>query len=181
LVLLSCLTESTSAQTTRHSGTTELAFFGGGVFGIGKHPTVGGNVGAVLTERFLLLGELSYSSLGSDTFGDLNLAESIIRSDGTTFSLNGTTHFELRSQSKTRPFLAAGFGTLRSADTLTNRRFGQEFTSQRSNWKPVFNAGFGFRHYLTDHLGIRPELSFVIGEDWFLRLSIAFFGHIPPR
>ena len=74
-------------------------------------------------------------------------------------------------------YMAVGFSAIHSKATLIRTKtFGVEYTEEVSLWLPVFTTGFGTRLYLTDHLGLRPEVRLSIGEETLFRVSIALFA-----
>jgi hypothetical protein len=161
----------------RIPGSIEAAFFGGAVFKEGAHRTVGATVGVQVIPHVSALADISWSSLGDTAFGEVDPFQTTRITGGSAFEVGGTAHIWLTERnSKLMPYVAVGFGALHSKATLVKTRmFGLEYTKPSDRWLPLFTAGLGFRCFLANPVGVRPEVRLGIGEETIFRVSIALF------
>ena len=88
----------------------EVAAFGGGAFGLGSHPTVGGSAGTVISRYALILFEGAYTPLGQYTIQPWPERSTVSHSQLTDF--NVSVHIRIPIKERWSPYAIAGVGLL---------------------------------------------------------------------
>ena len=171
IVACGALSPEAFAQET---GRIEASGIVGLVSGIGTHSLVGGSVAAAARNRILVIGELSYIPLGSDSVDILG-----VRSDfsARAISFNIGGQYQLRGSGKTTPYVGAGVGFLHSSSSssVTTNFQGFDFTGGSSDTNAYISVGGGARYYVKEQWGLRPELMIFAGHQTFARASVGVF------
>lgn len=143
-------------------GAPELTGFFGGVFGIGTHPA-GGAAFAYPTSRHIVPNvEFSYAPLDGRGAADSRL-----------WDVNGGIHVRFPDRvPRLTPYLGVGIGLVRIENRIPAPPFGR-VTASDNNF--AVNLSGGARYYITEHLGVRPEIKGFLGDYTFTRLSVGVF------
>ena len=161
------------------TGVGEFTAFAGGVFGIGSHPS-GGVAFASPTSRHIVPNlEFAVAGLGSYDFrsGDLNRTVNLRRS--TLYDLNGSIQVRFPNRTHMLPYFGVGAGLLRfTNDVESAGPAGNVVVHGASNYL-AGNFSGGARYYITDHLGVRPEIKGYISNKNFVRFSVGIFYQFP--
>jgi hypothetical protein len=156
------------------AGNTEVTGHLGIVSGIGTHGSFGGSLGVPVTDRFILSGDLSYIPMGgaSVTAGGLTAS-----SGARAFNFNGTLQYQFKQlHTAVVPYAGAGLGLLHSSfDSSTNVPGSPPISVSGSSTDLYFNIGGGFRYFVNQHWGFRPELMIFAGPSTYVRLAGGIF------
>jgi Outer membrane protein beta-barrel domain len=171
--IVACVALSPEAF-AQETGRVEASGMVGLVSGIGTHSVVGGSVAAAVRNRILVIGELSYIPLGSDSVDILGVS-SDFSARAISFNIGG--QYQLRGAGKTTPYVGAGVGFLHSSSSssVTTSFQGFNFTDGSSDTNAYFSVGGGARYYVNERWGLRPELMIFAGHQTFARASVGVF------
>src|SRR5215475_14913259 len=78
----------------------------------GSHGSFGGSLGAPITDRLILSGDLSYIPLGGSS---VTILGSTTRSSAKAFNFNGNLQYEFKPTQAVVPYAGAGLGFLHSS------------------------------------------------------------------
>jgi len=150
---------------------SEMAGFGGGIFGLGTHPTFGVSSGLAFSRYALGLLEVSYAPSGSDTL--LPRADKQSPQNGHLFDFNTSFHIRIPVRERWAPYAIVGGGLLlNSYQAITGS---QGALMKINDYKFGFHTGGGLRYYVRDNWGIRPEFRVTVGSRTYTRLSVGVF------
>ncbi len=154
----------------------EVVVFGGGSFGNGTHPVVGGSTGVAFSRYAMGLVEAAFMPLGSDT---LRRQSNIASPQGSQlFDFNLSFHVRIPVGERWAPYGILGGGLLfnkfRAITGPQNALIGID------DFKFGFHTGVGARYYIREDWGVRPEFKVIVGPRTFTRISIGFFYNLPP-
>ncbi len=151
------------------AGAVEVGGGAGAILDGGIHGAVGAGAG-IATTRHLMLGfEFWHIPLGSAGLTREVLEPSRFpRTDSRALDLNANLQILIpASIDRARPYAVVGIGLLRWSQTVAGARYdGTDF-----------RAGFGggFRWYLGERWGVRPEFRVYVPERTFVRTSVTVF------
>ena len=156
----------------------EVSAFVGGAFGLGSHPSIGGSTGGVISKHAMVFFEGSYTALGPYTIQPWPARANVARSNLTDFNVN----FQIRIPVSQRlaPYGIIGVGFL--WDALREQTFlpnGVAVGYHFDQFNAAVHTGGGFRYYLGENWGIRPEFRVIVTKHTFTRASIGFFYVVP--
>jgi hypothetical protein len=173
----------------------EVTAFGGGAFAIGTHPVVGGSTGTAFSKYAMGLIEVAFSPMGQDT-----LRHRIGPRPETSrlFDFNGSFHIQIPVRKRWAPYGILGGGLLfdsfRVVPTPTPENGQPPATTPPTATPPTttpptaaiaineFNFGFhtggGFRYYIREGWGIRPEFKVIVSNRTYTRFTIGFFYNL---
>jgi opacity protein-like surface antigen len=161
----------------------EVALFGGGIFGMGTHPVVGGSSGIAFSKYGMANVEAAFSALGADTLrGVPPSAQPITVTNQTErshlYDVNVNFHIRIPVQDRWAPYVIIGggilFNTFRTWVTSQNAYVGID------NLNFGFHTGGGLRYYIGKYWGIRPEYRVVISNQAYSRFTVGVFYTLPP-
>ena len=154
-------------------GSIEVTGHLGIVDGIGSHGSFGGSVGAPVTERLAVFGDLSYIPMGGTS---VTILGSTMRTSARAFTFNGNLQYQLKPLRAVVPYAGAGLGFLRSSfDTSSNGPGLGSFNAEGSSMDVYFNFGGGFRYYVKERWGFKPEFMIFAGSNTYVRFSGGIF------
>ena len=154
-------------------GNMEVTGHLGVVSGIGSHGSFGGSIGAPVTDRLLLSGDLSYIPLGG---GNVTVLGATTRSSARAFNFNGNLQYQFNPYRAVVPYAGAGLGFLHSSfDTSSNAVGPGSFNIQGSSTDLYFNTGGGFRYYVKERWGFKPEFMIFAGSNTYVRFAGGIF------
>ncbi|HWQ55861.1 MAG TPA: outer membrane beta-barrel protein [Bryobacteraceae bacterium] len=131
----------------------EVTGFFGGVFGVGSHPTVGAGFAYPTSRHLVPNAEFSYAPLGGPRGFRSNL-----------WDFNGGVQVRFPGHiQRLAPYVGVGIGLV---------HVGGPFGSDTDF---AVNLSGGARYYLTENLGIRPEIKGFLGDNRFTRFSLGVF------
>ena len=143
----------------------------GMVTGIGSHGSFGGSVGGPVTDRLLLSGDLSYIPLGG---GSVTMFGSTTTTSSRAFNFNGNLQYQFDAKRAVVPYAGAGLGFLHSSFSVSRSGAGS-FTAGGSSTDLYFNAGGGFRYYVKERWGFKPEFMMFAGPNTYVRFAGGMF------
>jgi len=138
----------------------------------GSHGSFGGSVGAPISDRLILSGDLSYIPLGG---GSMTVLGATTRTGARAFNFNGNLHYQFNPYHAVVPYAGAGLGFLRTSFDASSSGFGPSFNAQGSSTDMYFNVGGGFRHYVKERWGFRPEFMIFAGSNTYVRFAGGIF------
>jgi hypothetical protein len=153
-------------------GQSEVTGHAGLVAGIGTHPSFGGTIGTVVTDKLFVLGEFSYMPLGVgsvEAFG--------FRSGGSAkagiFNFGGQYLF--RKSGSLAPYAGAGLAIVHSSVDYSST-FGGTTTSVSAGGTDAYlSLSGGARYYASDRWGFKPEFTVFLGSNTFVRIGGGIF------
>ncbi len=155
----------------------EVAAFGGGSFGAGTHPFVGGSMGYAFSRHGMALLEAGYTPMGSEILW----RRPDVRSPQNSYLLDCGLSFHIRIPVRERwaPYGILGgglaFNSFRAIAGPQGALIGIE------DFKGEFHTGAGLRYYIREYWGIRPEFKVIVSTRVFTRLSVGVFYTLPPN
>jgi Outer membrane protein beta-barrel domain len=152
-------------------GNMEVTGHLGIVSGIGSHGSFGGSLGIPVTNNLILSGDLSYIPMGG---GSVTAGGSTTSSGARAFNFNGTLQYLFKETHAIGPYAGAGLGFLHSSfDSSSN--VSPSFNVAGSSTDLYFNIGGGFRYFVNDRWGFRPEFMVFAGPNTYVRLEGGIF------
>jgi hypothetical protein len=153
----------------------EVALFGGGTFGLGSHAAVGGSSGLAFSRYGMALIEASFMPLGKNT---LRPQPQGIQENSQLFDFNASFHVRIPVKNRWEPYGILGGGLLfNSFRSIVGQEHGAVAID---NFAFGFHTGGGFRYYIRETWGIRPEFRVTISNRNFTRLTVGIFYNLPP-
>ena len=154
-------------------GPMEVTGNAGVVGGIGSHASLGGSIGAPLTDRLILSGDFFYIPMGSNS---VTVGTATTSSSASAFNFNGNLQYQFAPTHSVVPYAGAGIGFLRSsAEVSTNNPLPNTIRVSASSTDAYFNFGGGLRYYVKPNWGFRPEFMFFAGSNTFVRFAGGIF------
>lgn len=180
LILGLSIASTPAAAQESDTGVGQVAGFGGGVFGLGAHGTVGASFASPTAKHIVPFLEVSYAPLSNYDFryGSNDLGKGLHRSR--MFDFNGGLKIRFPNKTHSVPYVGLGIGLLHfSADTYSSG-FGTAATITQTRNEAAGNLSVGMLYYFTDHFGLQPELKGYLAQDvHYVRASIGLFYQFP--
>ena len=161
------------------TGVGEITGFFGGVTGIDTHPAGGFTFASPTSRHLVPYLEVCYASLGTYDFrsgflnGTANLRQSRM------YDLNGGVHVRFPNRTHAVPYIGAGIGLLRFSSDLESAALSGNTTVHAGANYLAGNLSGGVRYYITNHVGVRPEVKGYLGNKNFIRLAVGLFYQFP--
>jgi len=152
----------------------EVSLLGGGSFGGGAHPAIGGSSGISFSKYVIGLIEASYQPLGQHTLQSWPTPSSVRDSHLWDFDLS--LHIRFPIKDRWEPYGIVGVGFL--WDHVNQNSIGPSNNPVVYHWdqfNPSFVTGGGLRYYLREDWGIRPQMKVVVSTRIYTQLSIGIF------
>ncbi len=144
-------------------GVVEGSGFIGGISlsnGGGNHVHLGGSFGAAARERLFVFGELGYAPLTGRSITTVVDGSPVrISTSVKLLDVGGGLQFILTSGEKFEPYIvgAVGAGRVSSSGSAHVPGTNLDVSTSSSDTKARLGGGAGFRYYLGEKWGIRPE------------------------
>jgi hypothetical protein len=155
----------------------EVSVYGGGMFGAGTHPTVGGSSGWGFSRHGMAFLEASYSQMGHDILWQRHDVQSPQGSH--LFDFMFSTHIRFPIRDRWAPYGLIGGGL--AFNTFSAYAGPQGALIGIQDFKMAFQAGGGVRYYVGENWGIRPEVKVIVSSRTFTRVAIGVFYNLPPN
>lgn len=153
-------------------GNMEVTGHLGIVSGIGSHGSFGGSLGVPVSDSLILSGDLSYIPMGG---GSVTTQGSTSSSSARALNFNGTLQYQFKQTHDFAPYAGAGLGLLHSSFDTSSNIPGASFSVTGGSTDFYFNIGGGFRYFVSDRWGFRPELMVFAGPSTYMRLAGGIF------
>ncbi len=153
----------------------EVGFFGGGSFGLGTHPVIGGNSGMAFSRYGMGFIEASYMPAGKHTLRSQPDKES--PQDSRLFDFNFSLHIRFPVRERWAPYGIVGAGLILNQYRAVITPKGALVSIDDFNFG--FHTGAGFRYYIGENWGVRPEFRLIVSNHLYTRLSAGFFYTLP--
>jgi hypothetical protein len=151
----------------------EVSAFGGGSFGLGVHPVVGGGTGLAFSKYGIGLIEASYMPTGRDT-----LRRNVVSPQNSqVFDFNSSIHIRIPVRERWAPYGIVGCGLLFNKFQAVSGPQGTLVGID--DFKFAFHTGAGVRYYIREGWGIRPEFKVIVSNRTYTRFTIGIFYTIP--
>jgi Outer membrane protein beta-barrel domain len=150
-------------------GNVEVTGHLGIISGIGSHGSFGGSIGAPVTDRLILSGDLSYIPFGG---GSVRILGSTTTTSSKAFNLNGNLQYQFKPLHASVPYAGAGLGFLHSSFDASSSG---SVVAQGGSTDLYFNVGGGLRYYVRDRWGFRPEFMIFAGSNTYVRFAGGIF------
>lgn len=158
----------------------ELAGFGGGGFGLGgSHGVVGGSSGIAFARNGMALLEAAYMPLGTDVLHPRT--DYLSPSNSRLYDINMSIHIRIPVRERFAPYVILGGGLLWSQYEATPATALRPSTRvSRDEYRFGFHTGVGFRYYVGENWGFRPEYKAIIsGSQTYSRFTVGVFYVLP--
>ena len=173
LIAITAFVFAVSLASYGQDGNVEVAGHVGVVGGIGSHAVFGGTIGAPVTDKLILLGDLSYIPMGGASVTINGITTS---SSAKAINFNGTVQYQFTPTRGVVPYAAAGLGFLRSSFETSRSGSGPgTFNVSGSSTDAYFNFGGGLRYYVNERWGFKPDFQFFSGSNTFVRFAGGIF------
>lgn len=156
------------------TNTGEIAIFGGGGFGMGTHPVVGGSSGIAFSRYGVALIEAAFMPLGRET---VRRREGPVQ-DSRLFDFNGSFHIRIPVRDRWAPYAILGGGLLFDSFSTVSTPERGGIAIDEFNFG--FHTGAGVRFYIRNGWGIRPEFKVIVSNRTYTRLTVGLFYTTPP-
>ncbi len=153
----------------------EVGGFGGGAFGAGTHPFVGGSSGLSFSKHGMALVEAAYMPMGRDIIWRRPDVQSPQNSYLLDFGLS--IHIRFPVGERWAPYGLVGGGLFFNSFRAISGPQGALIGIQ--DFKGAFHTGVGTRFYVGENWGIRPEIKVYISSRTFARASVGVFYNLP--
>lgn len=158
----------------------EVSAYGGGIFGIGTHPLVGGGAGIAFSRYGMFLLDTSFMSLGNNTIQPWPPKATVRRSY--QFDFGTDFHIRIPIKENWAPYAIAGVGLL--WDMVRQETFdahGLAVVNHYNQFNGALHTGAGLRYYIRHDWGIRPEFKVIVSKQTYYRMSVGIFYSTPPN
>jgi hypothetical protein len=156
----------------------EVAAFGGGTFGIGTHPAVGGSTGLAFSRYSIALIETAFSPLGANSSRPAPAGGPIDTSR--LYDFNLAMHIRVPVRDRWAPYAILGGGLLwNTLDQRVTGPLGAPAVRHLDYFDFAFHTGAGLRYYVSDKWGVRPEFKVIVSKQTYTRLSVGIFYVLP--
>jgi hypothetical protein len=175
-ILFSLVAVSCAPAQQADTGGVIAGFAAGGIFGLGAHGSVGGNLDAPISKHFLPFIDFSYSPLTSYAYayGADNTGKGLFRSNLVDF--NGGVKIRFPGKSDWVPYVGFGAGVLHFSTSNYASGFGATTTVTTGRSELAGNASVGALYYFTPHVGFSGEAKVYAGQhDRFGRVTAGIF------
>jgi hypothetical protein len=147
----------------------EVSVFGGGSFGLGTHPVVGGNTGIAFSRHAIALIEAAFQPMGDHTVRRHDYATQ----DSRLFDFNASLHIRIPVRDRWAPYAILGGGLL--FDQFTAVVTPTQALIATSELHFGFHTGAGLRYYIRPGWGIRPEFRVIVSNRTYTRMTVGLF------
>jgi opacity protein-like surface antigen len=155
----------------------EVVAYGGGTFGGGAHPLVGGGSGWGFSRHGMFFLDASYSPMGREILWPRHDVHS--PQDSHLFDVMFSTHIRFPIRDRWAPYGLVGgglaFNSFRAYAGPQGALIGIE------DFKMAFQTGGGVRYYVNENWGIRPEFKVIVSTRTYTRMAIGVFYTLPPN
>jgi Outer membrane protein beta-barrel domain len=143
----------------------------------GSHGAFGGSIGAPVSDRLMLSGDLSYIPLGGSS---VTFFGSTTSASAKAINFNGNLQYQFKRTNDVVPYAGAGLGFLRSSFHSSSDGLGLgPIEVSGSSTDVYFNMGGGFRYFVKGkRWGFRPELMIFAGSNTYVRFAGGIFYKI---
>jgi hypothetical protein len=152
----------------------EVAVFGGGSFGLGAHPVVGGSTGVGFARNAMALFEVAFTPMGQATLR--RPPAGVAQQDSRLFDFNLSFHIRVPVRERWAPYAILGGGLLWNPYYYVSGAQGL-LSSGEVNFG--FHTGGGLRYYIRPDLGIRPECKVIVSTRTHTRFTVGVFYNLP--
>jgi hypothetical protein len=143
------------------------------VGGIGSHGSFGASLGAPVTDRLILAGDLSYIPMGGV---NVTMPGVTTSSSSKAFNFNGNLQYQFNPRRAMVPYAGGGLGFLHSSSkTSSTGLLPESFNASVSSTDLYFNVGGGLRYYVKERWGFKPELMIFAGPNTYVRFAGGIF------
>jgi opacity protein-like surface antigen len=172
-----CFVIATSgyAQNTE-VGKMEFTGQAGIVGGIGTHASLALSGGSAINDRVFVLGEFSWIPLGgasTTVTTPNNFFE--LASSGRIYTFMAGAHYQLNQFRSFIPYAGGGLGLVHSSGSVTQTNNGVTTETTFSSDDIYVSLGGGARYYVNERWGFKPELTFFLGDESFVRVGGGIF------
>jgi hypothetical protein len=174
-ILLCALAPVCLLAQSAESDVGEIGGSGGGSFGAGTHPYVGGSTGLALSKSWLALLDVGYTPMGNDIIWRRH----DVQSPQGSYLLDAGLNFHVRFPVTERlaPYALFGAGLLFNSFTAISGPQGTLIGIH--DFKGSFQTGAGLRYYINESWGLRPEVKVIVSSRTFTRVSVGVFYTLP--
>jgi opacity protein-like surface antigen len=163
------------AQSTE-KGKLEATAQAGIVADIGTHASLAGSLGTAVSDKVFAFGEMSWIPLGGSSVtvtGPGGGFESA--SSGRILTFMAGAHYQFEKQKSFIPYAGASLGLVHGSGSSTQTIGG--VTTETSFSSDNFYMGLtgGARYYVNDKWGFKPELTWFVGTNKFVRFGGGIF------
>ncbi len=170
LVVMAALVVITSiASYGQTVGNVEVTGHLGIVGGIGTHGSFGGSIGAPISNRLILSGDLSYIPFGG---GSVTTFGTTTSSSSKAFNFNGNLQYQFNPSHSVTPYAGGGLGFLHSSFDVNSSG---TLTVSGSSTDLYFNVGGGLRYFVKERWGFKPEFMIFAGPNTYVRFAGGLF------
>ena len=158
----------------------EVLGFGGGAFGVGSHGVVGGSSGIAFSRNGMALVEAAYMPMGNNVLRPRS--DYVSPRDSHLFDFNLSFHIRIPVKEKFAPYAILGGGLLwNTYSALPVAAVGNPgLYVGADDFRFGFHTGGGFRYYVKENWGIRPEFKVIVSSQTYSRFTIGIFYNVPP-
>jgi hypothetical protein len=173
-VALCLFTPAILCAQSGETDTGEVAAFGGGSFGLGTHPVVGGSTGLAFSRYGMGLIEVAFTPMGNDTVRDRTGQSP---QNSRLFDFNASFHIRIPVRERWAPYGILGGGLLMNQFKAISGP--QGLLVAADDFSFGFHTGGGLRYYIRQDWGIRPEFKVIISDRTYTRFTVGIFYNLP--
>jgi hypothetical protein len=157
-------------------GQVETTAQAGIVAGIGTRASLGGSLGAAVNDRVFAFGEFGWVPLGgSSTSGTTPGGSFEFASSGRIVTFMVGAHYQFRGSRSFVPYAGAALGAVHGSGSFTSTVGGSTTETSFSNGDLYLSFGGGWRYYVNNRWGFKPEMMIFAGDDTFVRIAGGIF------
>ncbi|MGA2132685.1 MAG: outer membrane beta-barrel protein [Bryobacteraceae bacterium] len=148
----------------------------GGLFGLGAHGSVDGNVAAPVSKHFMPFIDFAYAPLSSFAYnyGSNDTGKALYRSD--LIDVNGGVKIRFPGKGDWVPYIGLGAGALHLWSNTNMSGFGVTENVHTARTELAGNASAGGMYYINPHVGINLEAKGYAAEhNRFAQATIGIF------
>jgi opacity protein-like surface antigen len=163
------------AQSTE-KGKVEATVQAGIVADIGTHASLAGSAGTAVSDKVFAFGEFSWIPTGSGNT-TVTFPGGVIGAEfsGRLLTFMAGAHYQFQKQKSFIPYAGASLGLVHLGGSSTTTNNGTTTTTSFSSDNFYMGLMGGARYYVNDHWGFKPELTWFLGDNSFVRFGGGLF------
>lgn len=157
-------------------GKVEGAAQVGIVADLGTRASLAGSVGTALSDRVFAFGEFGWIPLGGGSISTASPGSFLeLANSGRVLTFMFGGHYAFDESHSVIPYLGAAIGGVHQSASFTRTEGGVSTTTTASRGNFYVNLSAGARYYVKDNWGLKPEVTWFVGDDNFIRFGGGVF------
>src|SRR5262245_128856 len=141
----------------------------------GTHAWLAGSVGTAVADKVFAFGEMSWIPLGGSSVTVTGPGGFESASSGRILTFMAGAHYQFEKQKSFIPYAGASLGVVHGSGSTSQTIGGVTTETSFSTSDFYMGLSGGARYYVNDHWGFKPELTWFVGSNKFVRFGGGVF------